>query len=163
MLMFIGVIVLTANRRLNRFNISKYMVAALAANLLWVAMWIIIYATVPTSVDGSTLFSWIVGVASACSLVISSLPWVKRGEINYFIRSTRTLTPVLTSSLLNGVGSVAYAVAYRLQPVVTPLIVEMYVPAVIVFGSLFLRERLDTRELVGCTLILGSVFAYFLL
>lgn len=161
--MFTGIIVLTVNRRLSRFNISKYVVAALVANLLWVAMWIIIYSTFPTSIDGSTLFSWIVGVASACALVISSLPWVKRGEINHFIRSTHALKPVLTSSLLNGVGSVAYAVAYRLQPVVTPLIVEMYVPSVIVFGSLLLRERLDTRELVGCTLILSSVFAYLLL
>jgi len=40
---------------------------------------------------------------------------------------------------------------------------EMYIPAVIVLGSLFLREKLYNTELIGSTIILASIFAYILL
>jgi drug/metabolite transporter (DMT)-like permease len=97
------------------------------------------------------------------SLVASYFLKVKRVEIDYLVKPSKKLTPILASSILNGLGSATYAVSYTLQPVITPLIVEMYIPAVIVLGSLFLREKLYNTELIGSTIILTSIFAYILL
>jgi drug/metabolite transporter (DMT)-like permease len=160
--MFLGVAALSVDSGSSKPKLSKYALAALAANLLWVTMWILFYYTLPSSYPPSLYFAWVVAAALLFSAFTSHVFRVRRAEFAYAVGSPRRLALIAVAVVSNGVGSAMFAVSYGLRPVATPLLVEMYVPAVMVLGALRLKERVSTREAVGAALIVASLFAYFL-
>lgn len=161
--MFVGLAALTLDPRSSKPGLSKYALAALAANLLWMTMWILFYYTLPASQPPSLYFAWVVASALAYSAAASLASRVPRSRLVYSAASPRRLGLVAAAAVSNGVGSATFAVSYGLRPVATPLIVEMYIPAVMLLGALRLKEKVSTREALGAALVVVSLFTYFLL
>lgn len=64
---------------------------------------------------------------------------------------------------MNGIASGIFSFAYKFNALLTPFIVQLTVPLVLILSFLLLKERLKKLELVGVILIILGTFIYIVI
>lgn len=160
--MLIGVILLSVNS-VTGVKASKYVFLALAANILWVIMWLIFYSTMPVGVSPLTYYSWLSIFAAIFSILFSIPLRTKWRSIQRYFKSKDIITPVVFAGFFNGFGTVLFSLAYIFNSAYSPLISEISLPALVVISFIFLKERLRITQIIGVfTVILSILLLFFL-
>ncbi len=160
--MLAGVFLLAMNE-LRRAKFSKFVIFALLGNVAWVMMWLVFYATIPAGFSPFVYYAWLAVFAAVFAFPFSFAIKVKRSNLSYPFKSRRLLSYIVMASLFNGLGSVLFSFAYKLNTVYSPLFDQISIPALIVLSFVIFREKLRPSQIIGAALIVVAVFILVLI
>ena len=166
-IIIVGVIILTVSfgHAGNKYKkgINRIVALAITGNLIWVIMWVIFYK-IPGSGTPISYFTWVSLFAVLSSAAMFVLMKAGRKHVKVRIKQNIAwIAPISAAGFIIGLGTSTFAFSYIINPVFTPIIVELSGPLVLIASVIILKEKFSTKELVGLLLILAGIFSYSLL
>lgn len=160
-LMLIGVFLVSANN-LRTAKFSKFVFLALFGTLLWVAMWLLFYGTLPSGVPSMLAYGWLSLFAFVACIPAVFLTKQKLVDFSKVMRKSQYSKYILLVSVVNSIGTILYSYTYVLNAVLTPLIVETEVFFVLVLAYFLLKERFKIIQILGALIVVFAVFFFLL-
>ncbi len=151
-----GVVLITLNGKGFR-KLSRFALFAFGAAVTWVIMWLVFFSTDPVGVSPLVYYAWVAVFTAAVSVPFTFMIGMKKEEFHRF-KSRSLLSYVFLAALFNGLGTILFSLAYKLNAVYSPIIVQISVPLVIIISFIVFKEKLSIKQLTGAAAIVASVF-----
>ncbi|EFD92890.1 MAG: hypothetical protein BJBARM5_0398 [Candidatus Parvarchaeum acidophilus ARMAN-5] len=137
---------------------SKYIILAFIGTLLWVFMWVLFY-----TINTNYPLSYYAVIQSFAFLFCLPVTWLIADKKVKKEKYGEKMKFIVVAGLMNGIASGIFSFAYKFNALLTPFIVQLTVPLVLILSFLLLKERLKKLELVGVILIILGTFIYIVI
>ncbi len=149
-----GIILMSYGRKNEKASNRASIYFSVIAAVSWTFMWLLFY-TLPRQQSPIVYYWALSGVSLAAALVYSHLNKNKNTtKIRHMSRST------LFAGILNGSATAVFAYAYTINPVLSPLVITLVSPIIVIMSLIFLKEKFSAKEAIGILVVIAALLIF---